>query len=94
MFIALQSDVFKFAGVVKFVEIFDLGVEPESGGWGESAGFYGLVVAGDLLADAGDLIIIDMCVVNDKGELAGLNANGAGDEITEDGVLDDVIGEA
>ena len=46
-----------------------------------------------MLLDAVDLVLVDMGVVCDKGELAGFCADDLSDKITENGVLRNVKGE-
>ena len=79
VFIVLQSYIVKFFRVVEGVEVFNVGVEPEFRGFREGAEFLGFVVAGNLLFDAGDLVLVDVGVVRDEGELAGFHANAVGD---------------
>ena len=46
-----------------------------------------------MFADAGDLVFIDVGIVGDKSKLTDFRADSSSDEVTEESVLDDVVGE-
>ena len=49
-----------------------------------------MVVAGDLLFDAVDLVFVNVGVIGNKSELARFDTDGVSDEITKGGVLNDI----
>ena len=49
-----------------------------------------MVVAGDVFADAFDLISVNVGIIGDKGELARLGADALGNHMAEYGVLGDI----
>ena len=93
MVVIIEADVGEGAGIVEGVEIGDGGIEPESRRWWQGAILNGGVVASDVLADAGELVFINVSVIRNKGELAGASADTLGDEVAEDGVLGNIKGE-
>ena len=74
------------------MEIFNFRVNPELRSRRESAIFDCFVIASNLFLDAVDLIFVDMSVVGDKSELARSCVDDVGDEMTENGILDNVEG--
>ena len=83
-------NIFKLAGVVELVKVGDVGIDPKFGRWRKCAVLRGFIVAGDLLFDAIDLILIDVCIIGDKSKLARLGADALGYQAAEYGILGDV----
>ena len=88
--VIFEFNIGEIARGVEVGKFVDVGVDPEGRWWWESVVLSSGIVAGDLLADAVDLIDIDMGVVGDESEKARAGADALGDQMTEHGILGNV----
>ena len=54
----------------------------------------GGIIAGNLLANAGDLVFVDMCIISDKGKLTRLGVDALGYQVAKYGVLGNIEGQS
>ena len=73
--VIFEADILKLARAVESVDIGDIGVNPKLRCGRKGAIFGGFIVAGDVFFDAVDLIFVNVGVVGNKSELAGVNTD-------------------